>query len=305
MPFTHAPLRAALSVRTGLVNYRQWLPLPQRNSFHTSRPLRDDNTDDKNHYETLNVHHDASHAEIKKSFYTLSKTHHPDHNPSSTQLSARKFQRLSEAYHVLSHADRRARYDRDVLRLQHSSHTHHHHHAVRKSGSYSSTGPAGGRPASGLSRRRGTFTGPPPSFYRSGGWGQHSAKRRASHEETTGMGSGAGMGEGGEGGGGTEGVGGGGGGAGVGGGMGPGQDPLHRTGGAGHFDHERHERMHRRREEAGRARRKGEQEPEVVDTGLWFRFVVFGGIIAGAAYGPYWMGRKMGGTTTTQHKRAM
>lgn len=54
-------------------------------------------------------------------------------------------------------------------------------------GSYSSSqSPAGGRPASGLSRRRTQFRGPPPSFYRSGGWGKHSEKRsehasKASH----------------------------------------------------------------------------------------------------------------------------
>jgi len=48
------------------------------------------------------------------------------------------------------------------------------------SASFSShTGPAGGRPASGLSRRRTQFRGPPPSFYASGGWGAHSAKRSA------------------------------------------------------------------------------------------------------------------------------
>lgn len=36
----------------------------------------------------------------------------------------------------------------------------------------------GGRPASGLSRRRTAFRGPPPSFYRSGGWGASGAKRK-------------------------------------------------------------------------------------------------------------------------------
>ncbi|CAD0056386.1 unnamed protein product [Aureobasidium pullulans] len=40
-----------------------------------------------------------------------------------------------------------------------------------------STGPAGGRPATGLSRRRTQFKGPPPSFYRSGGYGSFSQKR--------------------------------------------------------------------------------------------------------------------------------
>lgn len=58
------------------------------------------------------------------------------------------------------------------------------------SGSYSSSGASysgpGGRPASGLSKRRTQFKGPPPSFFRSGGWGNQGAKRaesasRASH----------------------------------------------------------------------------------------------------------------------------
>ena len=64
MPFHHAPIRAALAVRTGLLyQYKPWLL--QRN-FHTSRPLRDDIDSSKNHYETLNVSTDASQAEIKK-----------------------------------------------------------------------------------------------------------------------------------------------------------------------------------------------------------------------------------------------
>lgn len=92
--------------------------------------------------------------------------------------------RISEAYSTLSNTEKRAKYDRDVLRL-------HDHRASQpqqaRTGSYSSTtGPAGGRPASGLSRRRGTFRGPPPSFYRSGGWGAHEAKRSAAHTESTG-----------------------------------------------------------------------------------------------------------------------
>ncbi|KAI8288094.1 hypothetical protein K4K60_011683 [Colletotrichum sp. SAR11_57] len=131
-----------------------------------------------NHYETLKVAHDASPAEIKKSFYALSKTHHPDHNPNDPSAT-RKFHAIAEAYSVLGTPAKRSAYDRS---LPSSS----HHHGARR-GSYhsSSTGPAGGRPASGLSRRRTTFRGPPPSFYRSGGWGEHSAKRRAAHESNT------------------------------------------------------------------------------------------------------------------------
>lgn len=52
-------------------------------------------------------------------------------------------------------------------------------------GSYHSSGPAGGRPASGLSRRRTHFKGPPSSFYQSGGWGTHTAKRQAAAEEAS------------------------------------------------------------------------------------------------------------------------
>ena len=46
------------------------------------------------------------------------------------------------------------------------------------------TGPAGGRPASGLSRRRTSFRGPPPSFYRNGGWGTQTRRRQAQANTT-------------------------------------------------------------------------------------------------------------------------
>lgn len=72
MPFHHAPLRAALPVRAGLLS--QWQTHISRQTFHTSRPLHDDDTAhaSKNHYETLNVRTDASQAEIKKSVFLSS-----------------------------------------------------------------------------------------------------------------------------------------------------------------------------------------------------------------------------------------
>ncbi len=80
--------------------------------------------------------------------------------------------RISEAYAVLGHTEKRAIYDRDVARHhQHLQHHRHHGHP-RPNASYHSTGPAGGRPASGLSRRHGIFRGPPPSFYRNTGPGK-------------------------------------------------------------------------------------------------------------------------------------
>ncbi|KAK4251701.1 hypothetical protein C7999DRAFT_27778 [Corynascus novoguineensis] len=248
MPFRYTPTGAASTAQ-----------LPARTAawichrfFHaSSRALRlESNISSNNHYETLNVHPTASPAEIKKSFYVLSKRHHPDHNPSDPHAPTR-FMRISEAYAVLGHADKRARYDREHARLFNS----HYHHHQRGSSYHSTTGPAGGRPASGLSsRRRGTFQGPPPSFYRSGGWGAHAAKRRAAHEESTGAGFGTnsrggahpehppppppppppgGAFSGGRGGFGT-------------GGMGPGQDPFGRRDDVPHFDREAHERAQRR-----------------------------------------------------------
>jgi curved DNA-binding protein CbpA len=107
-----------------------------------------------------------------RQFYTLSKKHHPDRNPNDSTASDR-FVKINDAYHILGSAQKRQAYDREHLNI------HQHAQTRRPTGSYSSTGPAGGRPASGLSRRKTQFRGPPPSFYRSGGWGEHSAKRQA------------------------------------------------------------------------------------------------------------------------------
>lgn len=111
----------------------------------------------------------------------MSKTHHPDRNPNDPKASER-FVKISEAYAVLGSTDKRTRYDRDFIRTAPASQHY-------PSGSYSSSSstPAGSRPASGLSKRRTQFKGPPPSFYRNGGWGQYSQKRaesasKASHE---------------------------------------------------------------------------------------------------------------------------
>jgi curved DNA-binding protein CbpA len=123
-----------------------------------------------------------------RQFYALSLIHHPDHNRSDPNASSR-FASISSAYHVLSNSAKRARYDRDngILAHGHTAagrqqhpvgshssfgsnlHNHHHHHHQR--GSY-----VGSRPTSGLSKRRGPFRGPPPSFYAQGGYG--SAKAR-------------------------------------------------------------------------------------------------------------------------------
>lgn len=197
MPLRTAPFRAAAHFVAAADSRTRPAPATFSCLFHSSPVLRRDDIDSKNHYETLGVQTSASPKDIKRSFYHLSKTHHPDHNRDDP-LASKRFMRISEAYSVLSNTDRRAKYDRDVLRLhdqraEAAAAAGPHHRGA----SYSSTGPAGGRPASGLSRRRGTFRGPPPSFYRSGGWGAHGAKRSQAHQDSmSGSGGGGGGGQG-------------------------------------------------------------------------------------------------------------
>ncbi|KAK0107116.1 hypothetical protein ONS95_003823 [Cadophora gregata] len=143
-------------------------------SFHSTAVRRSGSQ--QNHYETLQVSPGATPAEVKKSFYALSKTHHPDRNPNDPEASSR-FVAISDAYATLGTPAKRQEYDRSLNLHSPDSNSHHRPH-----GSYHSSGPAGGRPASGLSRRRTQFQGPPPSFYRSGGWGAQSAKRKAAQD---------------------------------------------------------------------------------------------------------------------------
>ncbi|KAI1658133.1 DnaJ-domain-containing protein [Daldinia decipiens] len=260
----------------------------QQKPFHSTAGLRDEQIDNsRNHYETLKLQPGATPADIKKSFYSLSKSHHPDHNPSNPHAS-RRFMRISEAYSILSIPAKRAAYDRDTLRLHHPPPSSHPHHR----GSYSSTNPAGGRPASGLSRRRGTFQGPPPSFFRSGGWGAHGAKRRAAHDESTGSSSStshasssstshtssAGTGSFGAG------------------GMGPGQTPFGRGAedDVPHFDRVSHERTGRHIDSRRAVRRAhlDDQyiniEPERSTAGM---FLLIGSVLVLSVLGPFAIGR--------------
>lgn len=127
------------------------------------------------HYQVLELKHDASAGDIKRQFYTLSKKHHPDHNASDPDASTR-FVAISEAYHVLSVPEKRAQYDAQLSHA-HSRSSRWGSHASPPQGSYSSASYAGSRPASGLNKKRSTFRGPPPSFYKAGGYGRHGAKR--------------------------------------------------------------------------------------------------------------------------------
>ncbi|GAM84279.1 hypothetical protein ANO11243_022730 [Dothideomycetidae sp. 11243] len=156
-------------------------PAPRLRLFSTTTTRRDQPS---NHYETLNVPLNASPGDIKKQFYSLSKSHHPDLHPNDPDASSR-FVKISEAYAVLGSAEKRAAYDRTITPAAAQ------HHPRGSYSSHTANVPAGGRPPSGLSRRKTQFRGPPPSFYRSGGWGEHAAKRaehaarpRTEHDRT-------------------------------------------------------------------------------------------------------------------------
>ncbi|OKL59078.1 hypothetical protein UA08_05707 [Talaromyces atroroseus] len=135
------------------------------------------------YYEILNVPVTATAAEIKKQFYALSLKHHPDRNRSDPKATER-FATISSAYQVLGDSSKRARYDLDHGITTHVQNTHSSGvSGQHPMGSHSSASAAAGssyagsRPASGLSKRRAAFRGPPPSFYAHGGYGTTGASR--------------------------------------------------------------------------------------------------------------------------------
>ena len=134
----------------------------------------------ENHYDTLGVPTHATSSDIKKSFYRLSKQHHPDTNREDPK-APKRFVKLTEAYAVLSSPEKRSAYDKTVATIRQDV------QGYGKKGSYhgSTVRYAGGRPATGLSKRRGQFQGPPPSFFRHGGWGRHAEARQQEHEDST------------------------------------------------------------------------------------------------------------------------
>lgn len=65
----------------------------------------------RDYYEVLEIHRDASAAEIKKAYRKVAVKHHPDKNPNDPAGAEERFKEAAEAYEVLGDEQKRARYD--------------------------------------------------------------------------------------------------------------------------------------------------------------------------------------------------
>ncbi len=64
----------------------------------------------KDYYEILGVHRNATDAELKRAYRRLAHEYHPDKNPGD-KTAEEKFKEISEAYAILSDAQKRTYYD--------------------------------------------------------------------------------------------------------------------------------------------------------------------------------------------------
>lgn len=82
---------------------------------YNSKSKKEDNGGEKmakrDYYEVLGISKSATDQDIKKAYRKLAKKYHPDTNPDNAEAEA-KFKEATEAYEILSDADKRSAYDR-------------------------------------------------------------------------------------------------------------------------------------------------------------------------------------------------
>ena len=62
----------------------------------------------KDYYKDLGVNSKSSDSDIKKAYYKLAQTHHPDKNQGKSEA---RFKEISVAYGVLSDSSKKSQYD--------------------------------------------------------------------------------------------------------------------------------------------------------------------------------------------------
>ncbi len=63
-------------------------------------------------YDELEIKPDATEQEIKSAYKKLTKIWHPDKNPTRVEEATEKFRKISEAYTILTDAEKRSQYDK-------------------------------------------------------------------------------------------------------------------------------------------------------------------------------------------------
>lgn len=89
--------------------YPLWYPVKQCSRF-ISRDSK------KSHYDILEISPSATQAQVKKAYYELSKTFHPDQYRGEEDPAV-KFREITEAYEVLGNFQSRRMYDKGILNV--------------------------------------------------------------------------------------------------------------------------------------------------------------------------------------------
>jgi curved DNA-binding protein CbpA len=84
----------------------------QNRSTHRQLPLSSLGV--LSHYAILGLHPGASPLEIRRAYRDLSKRYHPDTTVLAPDIATARFQRLNEAYRILSSPERRSVYDLQI-----------------------------------------------------------------------------------------------------------------------------------------------------------------------------------------------
>lgn len=89
---------------------------PQSNfgNRQQSKTLSHDTKVIHSYYDLLGLHPSASNIAIRRTYRQLSKKYHPDTTELSPQIATSKFQKLNEAYAVLSSPEKRSLYDLQI-----------------------------------------------------------------------------------------------------------------------------------------------------------------------------------------------